>query len=124
MNLLASTGDRAGDLGLLLTNQIFVLPENNGVVIQLTKSKTVDIRDPRVVVLKTHAEFCPVKMLQDYVKLCDTIGFNLKLGYAFRPLDSHQKLSSKPLSSSAAHARLKLYLTYINLWEGENPPPP
>ncbi|CAC5393127.1 unnamed protein product [Mytilus coruscus] len=109
----ADSTNRAGDLGSLLTDQFFVLPENNGIVIQLTKGKLVDIRDPRVVVvLKTElAEFCPVQMLQEYVTLCDSIGFNLKLGYAFRLLDSYLKLSSKPLSSSTANARLKLYLT-------------
>lgn len=60
-------------------------------------------------------------MLQYYVQLCDSKGFNLNLSYAFGLLDSHQKLSSKPLSSSAANARLKLYLTNINLWEVETP---
>jgi hypothetical protein len=51
LNLLSYTGDRAGDLGTLLTDHIFAIPNNEGIILNLCTGKTVDIRDPRVVVV-------------------------------------------------------------------------
>jgi hypothetical protein len=48
---LCYTGDRAGDLGTLLTDQIFAIPNNEGIILNLCTGKTVDIRDSRVVVV-------------------------------------------------------------------------
>ncbi|CAC5359808.1 unnamed protein product [Mytilus coruscus] len=43
-------------------------------------------------------------------------------GYFFRPLASSQnEILDAPFSSSAANARLKLYLKELDLWEGETP---
>jgi hypothetical protein len=39
LNLLANTGDRAGDLGALLVDQICMLPANEGVMLNITKGK-------------------------------------------------------------------------------------
>jgi hypothetical protein len=35
LNLLSYTGDRAGDLGTLLTDQIFAIPNNEGIILNL-----------------------------------------------------------------------------------------
>jgi hypothetical protein len=49
-------------LGTLLTDQIFAIPNNEGIILNLCTGKTVDICDPRVVVvLKCDSlEYCPV----------------------------------------------------------------
>ena len=79
--------------------------------------KTVDIRDPRVVVvLKCDSlEFCPVNDLKMYMELCKENGFVLTGGYVFRPIDSYLNISDKPLTSSAVNGRLKSYLFKLNL---------
>ena len=38
-NLLANTGDRTGDLGALLVDQLFMLPDKEGVMLNITKGK-------------------------------------------------------------------------------------
>jgi integrase len=103
-NLLANTGDRAGDLGALLVEQMFMLPDKEGVMLNITKGKITNICDPRVVIVlrSSSSEF-------------------LAGGYVFRPLDAHSKLSMKSFKSSAANVRLKLYLKNLNLWDDETP---
>ena len=84
-NVLAFTGDRAGDLGSLLTNQIYWLPDKKGIIFSLTKGKTVDIRDPRVVIIyeRSLEEFCPVKEIKKYIEFCELNKFTLKDGFFF-----------------------------------------
>lgn len=123
LNLLSYTGDRAGDLGTLLLDQIFAIPNNEGIILNLCTGKTADIHDPRVVVvLKCDSlEFCPVNDLRKYLEFCKENGFVLTGGYVFRPIDAHSTISDKPLTSSTVNGRLKSYLCKLNLWEGETP---
>ena len=123
LNLLVYTGDRAGDLGELRTDNIRRLPNDEGVVITMCKGKTIDVQDPRVVpVLSNHVkEYCPIKTLRLYVDFCEKNDISLKGGYFFRPLDNKNKPVNKPLSSSALNARLKTYLQRLNIFEGETP---
>ena len=89
----------------------------------LTTGKTVDIRDPRIVVVHKcpTKEFCPVRTLELYSSYCAQIGINLKNGYFSRPLDSGVRPVDKPLSSSTLNERLKRYLLNLNMFEGETP---
>lgn len=123
-NMLAITGNRAGDLGSLWVDEIRQLPDAKGVIFALVKGKTVDIRDARVVVLfcSDVTEFCPVCLLNDFIQLCVKHNINLQGAYCFRSLVS--TLSSvcvNNFSSSAANARLKFYLQRLHIFEGETP---
>ena len=112
-NLLGHTGDRAGDLGSLMADQIRWIPGNEGIIFTLTKGKTVDIRDPRVVVLyfSPLLEFCPLKHFINYLRFCETKDIILAPGFVFRTLNASKSgLSDNPFTSSAANARLKSYL--------------
>ena len=40
-------------------------------------------------------------------------------GYIFRPTNPHGHIVNKPLASSTADERLKLYLTEAQIYEGE-----
>ena len=64
-NLLSFSGDRAGDLGYLKTGDIRSFPDKSGVVLTLTKGKTIDGRDPRHILLfnSDSAEFCLITTL-------------------------------------------------------------
>ncbi|CAC5421776.1 unnamed protein product [Mytilus coruscus] len=113
---------KAGDLGLVLTDQVRWLPGEEGVIISIMKGKTIDISDPRVVILynSVYTEFCPV--LREYIDFCKVSKLEIVGGYLFRPLaSSFIALSDVPFTSAAANARLKSHLTDLNIWEGETP---
>ncbi|CAG2203881.1 unnamed protein product [Mytilus edulis] len=123
-NILSFTGDRAGDLGSVLTDQVRWLPGEEGVIISMMKGKTIDISDPRVVIIynSVNTEFCPVTVLRDYIEFCKVSKLEIVGGYLFRPLaPSCMALSDVPFTSAAANARLKSHLTDLNIWEGETP---
>ncbi|MES9882469.1 MAG: tyrosine-type recombinase/integrase [Sedimenticola sp.] len=122
--IISLTGDRAGDLGALLTDSLHWLPQREGVFFTLTKGKTIDIRNPRTVVL-THsdeAEFCAVHLLMAYLQFCSENNIDLKHGYLFRPLNNALSgVNDKPLSSSTVNSRLKGHLQHLNIFDGETP---
>lgn len=122
--LLAFSGDRAGDLGALQSNQMHWLPNKEGIIFSLVKGKTVDIRDPRVVIIFNAdvEELCPLKKILSYIDFCEKNNINLNSGFFFRPLSASQKeISDVPFSSSTANSRLKMYLQKTKQWEGETP---
>lgn len=122
--VIAFTGDRAGDLGSILTDQIRWLPNNEDFILCLVTGKTIDIRELRVVFVfpSSNVEICPYHEMENYVNFCKKHDIVLKGGYFFRPLASSQhEILDAPFSSSAANARLKLYLKDLDLWEGETP---
>ena len=57
----------------------------------------------------------PVKGIKQYVELARELGIDLTKGYLFRPKTSNNGVQDSPLSSSAAEARLKVYLEQIKL---------
>lgn len=121
-NVLAFSGDRVGDLGLLMPNSLRWLPDESGVAFTLSTGKTVDIRDPRIVILykSEKTEICPVRHLQEYVRFCQAHDIDLSRGYMFRTVNtSKNMISENPYNSSASNVRLKLYLNYLNIFEGE-----
>ena len=87
-NLLAYTGDRAGDLGRLLVNQIYHLPDGSGLLFSLTKGKATNLTAPRVVFLfySYKAEFCPAKLFVDFLELCKENDLINNNSYVFRNL--------------------------------------
>ncbi|CAC5415732.1 unnamed protein product [Mytilus coruscus] len=118
------TGGRAGDLGSVLTDEVRWLPGEEGVIISLMKGKTIDISDPRVIIIynSVNTEFCPVTVLRDYIECCKVSKLEIVGGYLFRPLaSSFVAFSDVPFTSAAANARLKSFLTDLNIWEGETP---
>ena len=123
-HILAFTGDRSGDLGNLLSDQLYWLPEGQGLFLCLNQGKTISVTDPRTVILRRAAdpEFCPVNSLLSYLDACRDANIKLQSGYVFRPWDTIQnEVSEKPLCSAAANARLKVYLQCLNIWDGETP---
>lgn len=122
--VLPYTGDRAGDLGHLLTSQVKWLPNEEGLHLSLHTGKTIDIREPRVMILQksSGAEFCPVMTLIEYLNYCKVNDINLKSGYCFRTLNSFKnQIKHNPFTSSSVNSRLKSYLKTLHIWNGETP---
>ncbi|CAH1774721.1 unnamed protein product [Owenia fusiformis] len=64
---------------------------------------------------------CPVKGLEDYVKVMKSEGVDLSVGYLFRPMSNSGIILEEPLKYNAIHDRLKYYLATLGLDEGETP---
>lgn len=72
LKVIAFTGDRAGDLGSVLTDQIKWLPNNERILLRLVTGKTIDIREPRIVFVfpSSNVEICSYDEMENYVKFC------------------------------------------------------
>ena len=64
-------------------------------------------------------ELCPVKAIEAYVAIASELWISLTNGYLFRPTNPHGHIVNKPLASSTADERLKLYLKEAQIYEGE-----
>lgn len=60
--MIAFTGDRAGDLGSILTDQIKWLPNNKGTILCLVTGNTIDIRDDKIGFLVTSSLSTPAEI--------------------------------------------------------------
>ena len=103
-----------------MVSQICHIPDGSGLLFALTKGKTTDLTDPRVVFLfySYKAEICPAKLLLDFLQFCKENDLINNISYVFRDLSGCVAFGGNPLSSSAANTRLRFYL---NLCDGETP---
>lgn len=118
-------GDRAGDLALVVTQEVKVLEDGTGLVFNHTFGKTM--RGSRgksnkfVVKVCPDSSLCPVKGLNDYVRGARTMGVDLTAGYLFRVVTDSGRVLDQAISYSAVYQRLRLYLVTLGIYEGETP---
>jgi integrase len=122
LKLMFFGGDRAHDLGVMLTQEIKQLPRGQGFLIRHTWGKTLRIDKPKIfsVLRCQDAVLCPVVALERYFAVANRYGIDLSSGYLFRPI-IRDLLLDRPLSYEAVYARLKFYLRSLGLDEGETP---
>ena len=115
------SADRGADLGLIKTDEILRFPHDNGFLFNHTWGKTLRDGASNVFGIRRHSnpELCPVKAIETYVAICSELRVTLTTGYLFRPTNSQGHVVNKPFTSSAADARLKLYLKQTHINEGE-----
>ncbi|CAH3134462.1 unnamed protein product, partial [Porites lobata] len=81
------------------------------------------LRDGDINVVGVHRNpqsvICPVKGVEQYVEVARELGVDLTKGYLFRPTTSNNGVQDSPFSSSAADARLKVYLKQTKADDGE-----
>lgn len=116
-------GDRTGDLGLMLIQEIRVLPRNTGYVLVHTWGKTLrGDRSARIFLLRGSDQVvCPVAHLDEYVSGARIMGVDMSTGYLFRPVTSQGFVLESPLPYADVYARLRLYLNRLGLFQGETP---
>ena len=116
-SFLASTfasSKRCDDICWILTRKIFRVPNNLGLIINFQFGKTLrqlpnhvfglvpdDANDPW---------YCPVKLMEEYVRFGATIGVNMSVGYLYTKIDSACRRDLERLSTSHLNARFKFYL--------------
>jgi integrase len=115
------SGDCASDLGRLKTNDVFRLPDNDGLLFRHAFGKTLRGQHTHMFAVKPspHSTTCPIADLGLYVLLSDRMGINLHNGYLFRTTDHRGCIVDALFLSSAASNRLKKYLGQLKLDEGE-----
>ena len=57
--------------------------------------------------------------IETYVAVASELRISVTNGYLFRPTNPHGHIVNKPLASSTADERLKLYLKEAQIYEGE-----
>ena len=62
---------------------------------------------------------CPVRAIELYVAIAKELSVDLSTGYLFRPTNPQGHILNQPWSSSAASARLKVYLRQAHIDSGE-----
>lgn len=115
-------GDRAPDLGKMLTQEIKLGP-SGGLQINHTWGKTFRLDKPNkfTVFPCDRQSLCPVRALNAYVDGARQMGVELNVGYLFRPVRTDGTVPNEPLKYGAVYERLKLYLGILNLDDGETP---
>lgn len=116
-------GDRAGDLGMTKSQEIYRLTDNSGFVVMHTFGKTLRGGKYNTFIMKRCPDLsiCPVLGLDRYISETNDMGCNLKLGYLFRPTAENGLILSESLSYAAIYSRLKGYLSTLGIDEGETP---
>ena len=117
------SGDRAADLGRLLTNQVFRLKDRRVFLLKFTCTKNLKPGASRSLILVPFREtdVCPVEWLDYYICSCDLLKVNLAQGYFFRTTNKDNSVSDRPLLGSTINNRLKKYMTDANILSGETP---
>ena len=115
------SGDRGSDLGMVKTEEILRFPQDDGLLFNHVWGKTLRDGASNVFGIRRHLnpELCPVKAIETYVAVASELRISVTNGYLFRPTNPHGHIVNKPLTSSTADERLKLYLKEAQIYEGE-----
>ena len=115
-------GDRASDVCNILSQDVKALPDDSGFVFRHTFGKTLrGNNNTNVFVIKTcqDEQVCAVRGLMKYFRLAKEWKVDLSNGYLFRPVLENGVVLNQSLSFSAIYDRLLLYLTTLNIYDGE-----
>lgn len=115
------SGDRPGDLGQIKVAEILRFPNDDGMLFNHIWGKTLRDGDTNVFGVRRNPQIdiCPIRGIEHYMDTARQLGLDLTRGYLFRPTTPARAVENSPLTSSAAEARLKLYLEQMNADDGE-----
>lgn len=115
------SGDRPGDMGQVKVPEILRFPNDDGFLFNHVWGKTLRDGDSNVFGIRRNLNttICPVRGIETYMEISSQLRVNLTTGFLFRPTNPQGAIVDAPYSSSAAEARLKLYLTQMGSNDGE-----
>ena len=121
LKALFFSGDRGSDLGNVKTPEILRFPSDDGFLFNHIWGKTLRDGASNIFGIRRHPNpaICTVAAIELYVAICAELAIDVSKGYLFRPTTPQGDIVDKPLSSSTAHQRLKVYLKETCLEEGE-----
>ena len=106
------SGDRPGDMGQVKVPEILRFPNDDGLLFNHVWGKTLRDGDSNVFGIRrnSNSTICPVRAIEEYMAISRQLQIDLTTGYLFRPTTPQGGVIDAPFSSSAAEARLKVYL--------------
>ena len=108
------SGDRASDLGRINTVDVLKHPDGSSLLFHQRVSKTLRGKTSRAFAVKQtdNPAICPVRNLQFFVELCNSMRLDLSAGFLFRVING-------PLLASTVQARLVKYLSSLEINDDE-----
>lgn len=118
-----SSGGRTGDLGRLRTIDLIGKPGDQHWFIHQRVGKTLRGKNTRVIPIlpMSNPVVCPVANVRYYGDVCRALGIRLGTGYLFRPTSANGGVRNEPFLYQAAYERLRLYLSSLDIFDGETP---
>ena len=115
------SGDRPGDLGQVKVSEILRFPNADGFLFNHIWGKTLRDGNQNVFGIRRNQQkaICPIAAIEQYVDIARQLGIDLSSGFLFRPTTPDKGIQNSPFSSSAAEARLKVYLKDMGAHDGE-----
>ena len=115
------SGDRASDLGRIKTVDVLKHPDGSSLLFHQRVGKTLRGKTSRALAVKQTAypAICPVRNLQFFVELCNSMRLDLSAGFLFRPTSKKGGVINAPLLASTVQARLTKYLSSLGINDGE-----
>ena len=115
------SGDRPGDMGQVKVPEILRFPNDDGLLFNHVWGKTLRDGDSNVFGIRrnSNSTICPVRAIEEYMAISRQLQIDLTTGYLFRPTTPQGGVIDAPFSSSAAEARLKVYLKEMGADDGE-----
>ena len=119
--VLFFAGDRPGDLGLTLIQEMWRFPQDEGVLFNHTYGKTLRGGSQNMFGIWrcSDSAICPVKAVEEYMETAVSMRVDMDAGYLFRPVEGALRVIDTPFSSGAAYDRLKGYLRVLGIDQGE-----
>ena len=101
--------------------EILRFPNDDRLLFNHVWGKTLRNGDQNVFGIRRNLNLtiCPVAGIERYLADARDMGVDLTTGYLFRPTTPNGGVKNVPLTSSAAEARLKLYLEDMGADDGE-----
>ena len=115
------SGDRASELGRIKTVDVLKHPDGSSLLFHQRVGKTLRGKTSRAFAVKQTANpaICPVRNLQFFVELCNSVRLDLSAGFLFRPTSKKGGVVNAPLLASTVQARLVKYLSSLGINDGE-----
>lgn len=115
------SGDRASDLGRIKTVDVLKHPDGSSLLFHQRVGKTLRGKTSRAFAVEQTANpaICPVRNLQFFVELCNSMRLDLSAGFLFCPTSKKGGVVNAPLLASTVQARLVKYLSSLAINDGE-----
>ena len=115
------SGDRASDLGRIKTVDVLKHPDGSSLLFHQRVGKTLRGKTSRAFAVKQTANpaICPLRNLQFFVELCNSMRLDLSAGFLFCPTSKKGGVVNAPLLTSTVQARLVKYLSSLAINDGE-----
>lgn len=108
-------GDRAADLLQVKVSDVLRFSDNSGLLFNHVWTKSLRSGDANVFAFKRGSNplICPVRGLEMYFDVCKLLRINLAPGFLFRSISKSGGVCFSHLESSAAQARLSIYVSAL-----------